>query len=220
MSDDVAVLEMDRGAVEDAYWAFLLKKGRRPASVFAFADKVGIEEGAFYAFYAGFDALESAYWKRMVVETIAVLNEDEDYAGYAAQQKLLAFFYTFFSHVQGNRSRLVEYFPKPGLCGMKVLQPMRNVFLDFAKSVVQAGLADGTLADRKKLTDYYDRAMWEHFRMVIEFYRNDSSEGFQDTDAFIEKTVKLAIDGASAGVLDSAIDLARFMLRKLPISKR
>jgi len=219
MKEEVNVVKMDCVGVEDAYWRYLLEKGSRPNNVFAFTDKVGMKEGEFYEFYAGFDALESIYWKRQIEETIEVLDEDEDYESYPAEQKLLAFFYTYFAHVQKNRSRLVEYFPKPGLCGMKILQPMRNVFLVFAKSVVQAGLEDGTLADRKKLMDYYDRAMFEHFRMVIEFYRNDASEGFQDTDAFIEKTVKLAVDGASAGVLDSAIDLARFMLRKLPINK-
>lgn len=220
MSDEIDVSGLSREDVEDAYWRHLLKAGQRPASVFAFADEVGIEEGRFYDFYAGFEALEAAYWKRMVVETVEVLEDDEEYAGYPAQQRLLAFFYTFFSHVQKNRSRLVACFPKPGLGGMRVLHPMRNAFLDFAKGVVQASLGDGTFADRKKLTDYYDRMMWEHFRAVIEFYRNDTSEGFQDTDAFIEKTVRLAVDGASAGVLDSAVDLARFMLRKLPISRR
>ena len=80
---------------------------------------------------------------------------------------------------------------------MKVLQPMRNRFLDYAKGIVSEGLSEGTLADRKKLTEYYDRMMFEHFRVIIEYYRNDQSEGFADTDAFIEKTVRLAVDGAA-----------------------
>ncbi|GAA5494397.1 hypothetical protein Rhal01_00558 [Rubritalea halochordaticola] len=217
MSEESVVL--DKKGIEDAYWRYLLTEGKRPASVFAFCEHVGLDEGGFYESYAGFEAIEASYWKRLIEETLEVLEKDEDYAEYPAEQKLLAFFYTYFAHVQKHRSRLVSYFPRPGLAGMKVLQPMRNRFLEYAKGIVSEGLSEGTLADRKKLTEYYDRMMFEHFRVIIEYYRNDQSEGFADTDAFIEKTVRLAVDGARAGVLDSALDLARFMMRKLPSAK-
>jgi len=209
----------EKDKLVNQYWKHLLTEGSRPASVFAFSEQLGQEESAFYEHFSSFESLEGSYWKSTVEETVATLHEDSDYANYPADQKLLAFFYTWFAHVQKHRSRLVKYFPKMGLCGMKTLQPMRHSFLSYATELIKKAVEDGTIADRKKLNDYYDRALFEHFRMLIEFYRNDNSDGFQDTDAFIEKSTQLAIDSAHNGVIDSALDLARFMLRKLPISK-
>ena len=68
---------------------------------------MGLDEGAFYESYAGFEAIEASYWKRLIEETLEVLEKDEDYAEYPAEQKLLAFFYTFFAHVQKHRSVLL-----------------------------------------------------------------------------------------------------------------
>ena len=61
--------------------------------------------------------------------------------------------------------------------------------------------------------------MFEQFRSIIEYHRKDQSEEFQDTDALIEKSVRLGADIARAGTLDSAIDLGRFLLRRLTVAE-
>lgn len=202
--------------LEQKYWHYLLTEGCRPKSVYAFTHSIEQEEGVFYQHYATFEALESTYWKRTVDETIEVLEADEDYASYPADQKLLAFYFTYFTHVQKHRSRLTEYFPKSGIATVKTLHGMRESFRAFAKSIIDQGVEEGIFADRKKLLEYYDRGMFEHFRVMIVFYIKDTSEDFQDTDAFIEKSVKFAIDGAASGVLESGLDFARFMIGKIP----
>lgn len=208
--------DISRTELEEKYWHFLLTEGCRPKSVYAFMHSIELEEGEFYKHYATMDALESGYWKSTVDETISVLEADEDYATYPADQKLLAFYYTYFTHVQKHRSRLTEFFPKIGITTVKTLQGMRESYRAFAKNIVAQGVQEGIFADRKKLMDLYDRGMFEHFRMMIMFYIKDTSEDFQDTDAFIEKSVKFGIDGATSGVLESGLDFARFMVGKIP----
>ncbi len=203
----------------DVYWRKLLLEGKRPATVFAFCEEVGIGEGDFYEEYSGFEGIEAGYWKGTVEETIGVLEKDKDFGTFSGEEKLLSFFYTWFEHVKGDRSRVVHFFPKSGACGMKVLRPMREVFLGFAEELVRESVESGEIADRKKFNQYYGRALFEHFRMLVEFYRKDTSEGFQDTDAFIEKSTKVAIETARNGVLDSAVDLGRFLLRKISLGK-
>lgn len=215
MAKSPAKKSITAAQLEKQYWHTLLTAGKRPGSVYAFAHDIGVDEAAFYKHAASFSALEATYWDRLVQETISVLHKDKDYADYPAEQKILAFFYTFFAHAQKNRSRLVEFFPRPGHC--KALKPMRQRFIGFAREVIDEGIADGSIADRKKLSEKYPELLFEQFRAIIEFHRKDQSDQFQDTDAFIEKSVRFSSDLARAGTLDSAFDLGRFLLRRLTL---
>ncbi|QQL45278.1 TetR/AcrR family transcriptional regulator [Sulfuriroseicoccus oceanibius] len=206
-----------KSEIDHQYWHLLLTEGKRPASVYAFTQQIGIDEAEFYNHAASFDALEAAYWEQLVTETIDVLESDEDYASYDSEQKLLAFFYTFFAHAQKNRSRLVSFFPRPG--ANKTIALMRRKFLDWAKSVIEQGVEEGSVADRKKLTEKYPQLLFEQFRGIIEFHRKDQSHEFQDTDALIEKSVRFGADVARAGTLDSAFDLGRFLLRRFTVPR-
>jgi hypothetical protein len=216
MSKSAKKKKLSRGDIEKQYWHVLLTQGDRPKSVYAFTQEMDIEESEFYQHAASFESLEASCWDLLVEETIKVLHQDEDYASYPYDQKMLAFFYTFFAHAQKNRSRLVEFFPRPGC--IKTLKPMRKRFIDFSKEVIQQGVDDGSVADRKKLTDKYPQLLFEQFRGLIEFHRKDQSNEFQDTDALIEKSIRFSADVARSGTLDSAIDLGRFLLRRITLS--
>ncbi|MEO1858237.1 MAG: hypothetical protein ABGY95_12850 [Rubritalea sp.] len=209
---------LSKEILEDHYWHILLTKGKRPQSVYAFSQSMNIEEAEFYKHASSFESIESGYWDRLVEETIGVLHEDSDYADYTSEQKILAFMFTFFLHAQKNRSRIVEYFPRPGCSS--ALKPMRKRFIEFAAQLIAQGLEEGSIADRKNLTDKYPQLLFEQLRAIIEFHRKDHSEEFQDTDALIEKSIKLGADVARSGSFDSAFDLGRFLLRKFTVTPR
>ncbi len=143
--------ENARNDLQEAYWKHLLLKGERPKSVYALMDSLQREEAEFYESYASLEALESAYWQATVDETIAVLAADEDYAEYPADQKLLAFYFTYITHIQSSRSRFVGYFPKPGMSMQHSLKGMQHSFKAYAKGIVSEGVQQGVFADRKKL---------------------------------------------------------------------
>ena len=94
---------------------------------------------------------------------------------------------------------------------------MRQRFTDFAHEVIQQGVDDGSVADRKKLTNKYPQLLFEQFRSIIEFHRKDQSHELQDTDALIEKSIRFSADIARSGTLDSAFDLGRFLLRRITL---
>ncbi len=200
--------------IEDKYWEFRLTRKGGFNSVFEFCQEVGIEEAKFYDSYASLEVIESEYWKRTVSVTLETLKADKDFETYSLEQKLLAFFYTYISGIQPYRSRLVASFPTTG--GMSKLLGMRNEFLKFATSAVKEAVTAGDIADRKKINEAYGPGLFEQFRMILEFYKRDESSGFQDTDAFIEKSVRLGISAAQTGVLEAGMDFARFMVGRLP----
>lgn len=205
---------MEKNDIVDHYWKYLLTEGERPKSVYAFAEKLGIDEASFYEHFSSLGAIEKIYWKDTIVETIAAVEADDEFGEYPVDQKLLAFFFTFITHIQKDRSRFVHFFPNMACCDQKTLAPMKHTFRDFMKHIVASGVEEGTFADRKKLTESYDSLLWMHLLAVIKFYIKDESDGFQDTDAFIEKSLKVGVQSAAHGVLDSGLDFLRFMAGK------
>jgi len=211
--------EISKNELQEAYWKHLLIEGLRPKSVYAFMDAMESEEAEFYQSFSSLESLEAGYWQATVDETINVLEKDDEYMEYPADQKLLAFFFTYITHIQGSRSRFVGYFPKSkSMMGMGChgdsLKGLRTSFKGFAKAIVQEGGQQGIFADRKKLLDHYDRFIYMHFIGIIQFYIKDDSPEFQDTDAFIEKSTHFGIQSAKDGVLESGFDLVRFMAGK------
>lgn len=205
---------MNKTELQDSYWRYILTEGEKPKSVFAFMEHHELEEAEFYSHFSGFDTLEIMYWQSTVTETIDVLEKDDDYAEYLADQKLLAFLFTYIAHIQKHRSRFVQYFPKMSGMTPGALKSMKESFSQFANGIVNEGVQQGVFADRKRLLGYYDRFIWMHFLAVIHYYIKDQSEDFQDTDAFIEKSVTVAVQSAASGVLESGFDFIRFMVGK------
>jgi len=205
---------MEKIEIVDHYWKYLLTEGKRPKSVYAFAAELDMEEAEFYEHFSGFRVIEKDYWESTILDTIAAVESDDEFGDYPVDQKLLAFFFTYITHIQKHRSRFAHYFPKMSICDEKSLASMKRAFQDFMKHIVASGVAEGTFADRKKLTDSYDKLLWMHLLAVIRFYLHDESEGFQDTDAYIEKSLKVGVQSAAHGVLDSGLDFLRFMAGK------
>lgn len=211
--------EILREKIETHYWDERLLNGKVPQSVFAMCKELEIEESDFYKHYASVGAIESNFWTTTVTDTIAVLEADEDFLDYDFQQKLLAFYYTYFAHILQYRSRFVECFPKFSFDALKATKGMREAFCAFSETLLTQGLEEQVVADRAKLNQFYDKGLCTQFGAIIQFYRHDESEQFQDTDAFIEKTVAFVLDGLKSGTLESAFDVVRFLLRKSPFVK-
>jgi hypothetical protein len=77
---------------------------------------------------------------------------------------------------------------------------------------VAKGVESGEIADRGRLTPLYPEALYFHLRSVIDFYLKDDSKRFERTDAFVEKSAAVAFDVIRTQALDSAVDLARFLV--------
>ena len=197
----------------EGYWAHRLEHGTPPPSGYALAQKLGISERELFQHFSSLDSLEAATWERLVAKTIATLQADADYPAYPARQKILAFHFTYFEHALNQRSRLLQAFPrfKPGPvpCPLKAA---RKTFERWAEEVVQEGIESQEFADRKGLTDRYPQALFGVFWYVADFNLRDTSYRFEDTDALVEKVVSTFADGASNSFLDSAFDLARFLI--------
>jgi len=207
-----AEAEALKNKVRDKYWEHVLEEGKRPASVYSFCKSIEVEEKDFYTIATSFEALESQFWQGLVDTTQEMLDSDEDYQSYDSRGKLLAFFYTYFENALAYRSRFLQSFPRKekGLfCSS--LKEMKSAFDESARTLMEHVVAEGTSAIPAKITEESYRGGWPIFLFLIEFWISDTSEGFQDTDSLIEKTVKFGHEVTHFSAIEAALDLGKFL---------
>lgn len=186
--------------------------GRAPESVYAFCRGLGIDEREFFATFASLEAVESAFWRRMVERVAAAVEAGDEWIGFSARARLLSFLYAFFEAALAERSLfLVRLRPQRVIGRPAFLRGFEEAFEGFADKVIAHGRFTGEIADRGPLLKGYPRVFYTHLRGCVDFYVRDESAGFERTDAFIEKTVALAFDLIGPQAVDSAADLLRFL---------
>lgn len=201
--------------VSSAYWDHLLEHGEPPASVFKFCKSVGLDEGEFYRQFGSFEAIEGDFWKSTVVDVLQLLEADPEAAQYDSRQRLLAFYFTYFESIVEHRSKFLLRFPCIRTPGGRALQGFHQAFDTFAESLIAQARAEGVVHDLKRLNGLHEKGLYPQFRFLIDFHLKDDSRGFGDTDALIEKSVRFFFDAAKFPVLESSLDLIRFLLPRL-----
>ena len=199
--------------IVNAYKEYLLTQGVQPASVYKFCLDLGIKEDEFYDHFGSFEGLERAIWKQFTQETTSRLRADKSFEKFTAQEKVLAFYYTLLEVLKGNRSFVVfqlNHHRKleviPGF-----MKDFKKDYEEFVGSVLNEGIKQGEIASRPYLDKRYPQLFWAHFALLLLYWRDDDSPAFEKTDAYVEKSVRLAFDLIGKGVVDSAIDFAKFI---------
>jgi AcrR family transcriptional regulator len=200
--------------IQDAYIEYVLTHGKQPVSVFAFAKSLGLPESSFYEAYTNFSGVEQAIWASFYTQTIAALNAQPPYQGYSVREKLLAFYFTWIETLGAHRSFVLmaaEQNKRTPLVAPKAFDTLKKHFISYADGLVNQGLDAGELVSRPLLADRYSDGLWTQLLFVTQFWVNDTSLGFEQTDAAIEKAVRLGFELMGQNVLDAATDLAKFL---------
>lgn len=202
-----------RDKIIDCVIARLKEHGQPHPTAYALCRELNISEKDFYAEFPSIEAVEAAHWRNVMDHNILQAERTPEWSSYNAQQRLLAFYYTYFDDALCHRTLL--------LARARELTPLRQPvffagaserFLQFARAILKQAVADKQIADRGRLNDLYPQALLLQFRSVLDFYLRDTSQGFEKTDALIEKSTRLIFDLMQTSALESAIDLARWAL--------
>lgn len=212
------VVEMElKDKVRSGYLDYLLTHGRRPVSVFAFAKQESMEEADFYALYNSFDAIEQEIWTAAFAETKTRLGNDEAYKGYSARERLLALHFTWFEVWKPHRSYALftwNTFNKRVPKTPNVLKMLQKQYVQAVNEILNTGFDNGELVSRPFLADKYGEGLWIQFLMLNNYWLKDTSSDFEDTDAAIEKSVRLSFELMGANVVDAATDFVKFLFQK------
>jgi len=199
--------------IQESYLTYVLTEGKKPHSVFVFANDLGITESEFYEYFSSFESIERNVWEGFMADTLEALENDSNFDNFNAREKLLSFYYTHVEILKGKRS-----FIQLRWVGMKDVvktpEPLKSYkehFLKFAKRIVVQGINSDEIKERPFISERYDQAFWLQLAFVIDFWIKDSSKGFDQTDAAIEKAVNLSFELLSESSLDRAIDFMKFL---------
>lgn len=199
--------------IQAAYLDHLLDKGRPPVSVFKLCKKLDIQEAEFFQLFPSLNAVEKYFAGNLISETVEAIRKDEEFPQYSAREKLLAYYFTFFERALQYRSYLQLRFSglRQPLALPPYLKRFRQEFLQFAEEVVNQAYEEQSLKQRPLISNSYPRLLLGQHLVLIQFYIRDESDQFQDTDAYIEKNVKLFFELAGTTPIDTAVELARFV---------
>ena len=141
------------------------------------------------------------------------LRSDKSFQEFSSREKILALYFTLLEELRSNRSFILvqlDSFNKLEIVP-SFLKDFKSTFETFIESLLAEGKSKGEIATRPYLDKGYPKLFWLHLAFVVQFWKEDSSAGFEKTDAVIEKSVNLAFDLIGKGAVDSAIDFAKFM---------
>ena len=196
-----------------SFTEYLREHGRYPESVYRFCRGLEVEEKEFFSEFGSFEAVESRLWENVVHRVVFAVESGPEWASFSARQRLLTFHFAFLEEALNWRSLMLSRFGAIGpLARPGWLRGFEARFKEFASTLVARGVESGEIADRGRLTPLYPEALCLHLRAVIDFYLRDDSKGFERTDAFVEKSAAVAFDVIRTQALDSAVDLARFLI--------
>jgi len=205
--------------IREAYIDYLLEHGEEPTSVYKFMKMLKMNEGSFYDYYNSFSAIEKDVWKSYFDNTLDRIKSESVYNEYTVREKLLAFYYTWIEVLKENRSYVTHSVGQMERKGLRwkntmFLHAFKSDFLDFVNDLIAEGKETEEIVDRPIIGSRYDDGLWQQLLFVLKFWVEDDSQGFERTDAAIEKAVNLSFDLMSRSAIDAAIDFARFLYQK------
>lgn len=197
----------------NSFLDYYLEHGKHPSSVFKFAKELGIKEQDFYQYFGSFRGIEKSIWKELMTDTIESLHKDKAYNQYGIREKLLAFYYTHLEHLSQQRSFILlsSKDVKLNTGEPYFLREYRQIFFEFVRGLIDAGLESGEIANRKYISDHYEKGFWLQLLFILQFWIKDDSASFEQTDAAIEKAVNLSFDLIGKGPIESMVDFAKFI---------
>lgn len=199
----------------DAYMKYVLEEGHQPESVYRFAGSIGIKEAEFYDLFGSFESVESRSFLHFFTHTLAVLEKDENYPGFNAENKLLSFYFTLFEILKLNRSYVKYMLGDTDLRkSLNVLGEFRTHYLNFIKEL---GIETPDLKE-KKLEELKHKGIkngaWAQFLLVLKFWLDDNSAGFEKTDMLIEKSITTGFALIDQSTLSRVFDLGKFLFKE------
>jgi hypothetical protein len=187
----------------------------KPTSVYKFCKHLGIPENVFYEDFGTFEALESSFWTNIVSNTNELLHKDHSYAEYDLHNKLLGFYFTLFENMALYRSYIQFVSGSKKLSFLHTCHKLRSEVQPVLKTFAQSFNSGLELLSHDLAGKVSEEGLWLQFVSIFKFWLKDGSKGFESTDAFIEKSVRLSVDLSKSLPIESLLDYGKFLFKEI-----
>ncbi|MBE0393134.1 MULTISPECIES: TetR family transcriptional regulator C-terminal domain-containing protein [unclassified Flavobacterium] len=208
--------QISKDKIVSLYMDYTLEHNEKPKSVYLFSKENNFAESEFYSFFGTLESIEKEIYKIFLEKTVTLLHNDPNYPEYDMKSKMLSFYFTFFELLTANRSYVSQSLNsnKNQLKNLTQLSSLRTAFLEYVVTII----TDDQRIKVEKLQKMQEKALqessWIQLLMTMKFWLEDDSAGFEKTDIYIEKSVKLSFELMNIAPIDSLIDFGKFMFKE------
>ena len=208
--------EIKRDQIIDPYMDYVLEHEKLPKTVYRFCKDNNITEDRFYDFFGSFEGLQKGIWEQFYENTFAVIAKSPEYVRFTNREKLLTFYFTFFEVLTANRSYVLFIISETGgiLKNMDQLKGLRRKIKAYASGLIKTGNEDKASKFLQKSEMVFSEATWVQFLLLLKFWKDDNSAGFESTDVAIEKSVNTVFDIFDNTPLERLVDLGKFFWKE------
>ena len=213
--------ELSKDKIVSMYMDYVLEHNEKPKSVYQFSKLNNITEKEFYNFFGTIESIEKEIFNLFFEKTIALLKKDKDFETYDMRSKLLSFNFTFFELLTANRSYVVMALKESGnqLKSLTKLSNLRKSYIEFVSEII----TDEIRTKQEQFQNFKEKAIlescWFQLLLTIKFWIDDTSQAFEKTDIYIEKSINTAFELFNVAPLDSLIDFGKFIFKEKIYSK-
>ena len=162
----------------------------------------------------GFETKEE-FWRRMMSETIELMQEEGSDAIITPRELLLNFYFIHFEKLHEYRNDILNSYGTNVLkIALLEIRSYRSLFQNYMKTVIDLAIEEDVIKDLKLLNSIYLEGLWAQLLFLINFWMKDDSNEFEHTDALIEKSVNSTFDVLERKELSSTLDLWKFYFQQ------
>ena len=198
------------------YMNDVLHNNEEPKNVYTFCKKHSIEESDFYSFFGSFESLKESIWQKFFENALATINNDPNFESYSDKDKLLTLYFTLFEILTLNRSYVLLYLKdsKHNLKNLRDLRRFRTHFKEFVVTIISETVSPVYSKLNRIKEPAYSEGAWLQFLLLLKFWIEDSSKGFEKTDVLIEKSVTTVVGLFDTKQLENLFDLGKFLWKE------
>ena len=188
----------------------------KPESVEDFCEATNLDKDNFHEHFKSLKKVEKTIFNELFKNSLEVLNESEEFLSFDGKNKLLSLYFTFFENLTLNKEYVQVALKgcKNQLKSYKTLSSLKKSFLQF---VDQLELSESILPIEgleKFQSNIINQSAWIQMLITIKFWLEDTSESFEKTDIFIEKSINTSFELIENKFLKNVFDLGKFVYKE------
>lgn len=199
-----------RSAVE-----IMSEKGFKSSTMRQIAKAAGVGDATIYNYFATKEAILFGYYEDHMVGCIQALKDLENFHTFTLQEQLQTLFETSLDHYLADREFVAETFRLVLLRGSRDLarvKPIRTAFLSAVNDMLAAAAEVGEIPE-PVFQDLTCQLFLDAYIGVVHYWQHDTSQGFSDTSALIDRGLDLACAMLKAGIANKIFDFTVFMFK-------
>jgi hypothetical protein len=208
--------EISKDKIVSLYMAYTLEQSEKPKSIYLFSKENNFTEAEFYKFFGTMESIEKEVFKIFLDKTVELLHKDPNYPDYDMKSKMLSFYFTFFELLTANRSYVSHSLraDQNRLKNLPQLSSLRKAFREYVSDII----TDDYRIKQESLQQTQEKALqessWIQLLLAVKFWLEDESAGFEKTDIYIEKSLKLSFELMNLAPIESLIDFGKFIFKE------